>query len=251
MRYRMMPGERVRRVGDEECGVVQSALRKRAHGPALALSFDPGTVRDEVLNARAVDIAMGLLYAQGWRRRDDDVRIGPAAGWADRWWAGTLGPGAFVVETPLWSEGPCEAGALARLADLVPVAWCMELHQRAAARPVPDLMLAVTAEGFAVASIDPALWGAALLDAFDAVMRRMRAQPDPSASPPHAFVALHLEGTSVAPWSVPDRPCVFRTARSDPDHLRVYVALKDTTEPPSHATTCALLHLMLASGATD
>ena len=62
---------------------------------------------------------------------------------------------------------------------------------------------------------------------------------------------MHLEGTSVAPWSVPDRPCVFRTARSDPDHLRVYVALEDTAEPPSHETARALLHLMLASGPDD
>ena len=247
----MMPGARVRRVGDEACGVVQSALRRRAHATALALSFDPGPVRDAVLNARAVDIALGLLYVRGWRRPGDDVRIGPAAGWADRWWAGRLGPGAFVVETPLSPEAPGGAGALAHIVELVPVAWRMERDLREAARPVPELMLAVTAEGFALASIDPAVWGAALLDTFDAVMRRMHAQPDASASPPHAFVAMHLEGTSVAPWSAPGRPCVFRTARSEPDHLRVYVALNDTAEPPSHATTSALLHLMLASGAGD
>ena len=62
---------------------------------------------------------------------------------------------------------------------------------------------------------------------------------------------MHLEGSSVEPWSLPDRPCVVATAMSDPHYKRVFVALSDTAENPNPETTRGLLRLMLVSGAHD
>ena len=82
---------------------------------ALAMSFDPGAVRDLALNARAVDVVMGLLSLPGWRGAGQAVRVGAAGGWADRWWRGTPAPGAFVVETALWPAAGCEAADVERM----------------------------------------------------------------------------------------------------------------------------------------
>ena len=248
MRWRVMPGAPMR---PRDAGAVRSTLRWSARVWTLAVSFDPGTVADAVLNTHAVDILMGLLSVRGFRRRDDAVRIRPAAGATGRWCTGPLRPRAFVVETAVGPIGPGGAGELARIVALTALAWGLERDLREAAHPVPELMLCATADGLALASVHPAPWRAALEAQSDAVARRLRARPDASASPPHAFVAMHLEGATVEPWSMPGRACVFRTARHDPPFLRVYVALRDAAEPPLHEVTHGLLQMMLASATDD
>ena len=104
-------------------------------------------------------------------------------------------------------------------------------------------------EGVSLASVHHEPWGDAVRESLDAVMARMGERPQAHASRSHAYVQMHLEGSSVEPWSLPDRPCVFATAMSDPHDKRVFVALSDTAENPNPDTTGGLLRLMLASGA--
>ena len=79
----------------------------------------------------------------------------------------------------------------------------------------------------------------------------MRTQPDGTGRRSHAYVEMHLEGSSVRPWSLPERSCVFGTLVNDPDWQRLYVVLSDTAEQPNPDTARTLLHLMLASGTDD
>ena len=60
----------------------------------------------------------------------------------------------------------------------------------------------------------------------------MRARLRAPRSRSHAFAAMHVEGTTVQPWSLPAQPCVFRAMPLDRRHDRVLVALPDTAEPP-------------------
>ena len=251
MRYRVRTGRPVKKVEPEGLDAVQCTIREREDGMSVAMSFDPGTVRDTLLNTHAVDIVMGLLYVRGWRAERQDVLLGKAADWADRWWKGTLGPEAFIVESPLWPDPQCEVDDLNRIMDLAALAWCMELKVCKGRRPTPDLMTASTAEGLSLASIHDEPWKDAFRESFDAVMERMRTQPPASGSRSHAYVELHLEGSAVEPWSLPERSCVFGTLVNDADWIRVYVVLKDTAEKPNPQTARTLLRLMLASGADD
>ena len=251
MGYRVKTGRPLERAAPERLRAVQSAIRERTDGFALAMSFDPGALRDGVLNRHAIDVVMGLLYVRGWRPEQHEVRIATAEDWADRWWQGTLGPDAFIVESPLSPDPRCDVNDLTRIMDLAATAWCMELDVCQAARPIPDLMTAVTPEGLSLASIHDEPWKDAFREALDSVMARMRTQPDGTGSRSHAYVAMHLEGSSVKPWSLPERSCVFGTLVTDPEWKRVYVVLTDTAEPPNPETARARLRLMLASGARD
>ena len=251
MKYRVKTGRPVTKVASEGLRAVQSALRERDDGFALAMSFDPGTVRDGVLNRHAMDVVMGLLHVRGWRPERHELRIGKAEEWDDRWWRGTLGPGAFIVESPLWPDPRCKVDDLTRIMDLAATAWCMELDVCGREQPIPDLMTVTTLEGLTLASIHDAPWTDAFREALDSVMARMRTHPDGTGSRSHAYVEMHLEGSSVEPWSVPGRSCVFGTMVSEPQWKRVYVVLRDTAEPPNPETARTLIHLMLASGADD
>ena len=250
MGYRVKTQRGLQRVVPEEgLGAVRRAIRERNDGVALAMSFDPGTVSDLALYAHASAIMTGLLYARGWRRAQPQVHIDNAAHWPDRWWRDTLGPGAFVVETALSPHARCEVEDLTTITSLTALAWSMELDVCERERPMPDLMMAMAPEGVSLASIHHEPWVDALRQSLDVVMARMGEQPEGVASRSHAYVQMHLEGSSVEPWSLPDRPCVFATAMSDPHDKRVFVALSDTAENPNPDTTGGLLRLMLASGA--
>ena len=251
MGYRVKTGRPMTKVGTEGLRAVQSAIRERNDGFALAMSFDSGAVSDGVLNRHAIDVVMGLLYIRGWRPEKEELCIGKAEDWADRWWQGTLGPEAFIVESPLWPSPQCEVDDLPRIMDLAATAWCMELDVCQGQRPIPDLMTAMTPEGLRLASIHDEPWKDAFREALDSVMARMRTQPDGTGSRSHAYVAMHLEGSSVRPWSLPERSCVFGTLVTEPEWKRVYVVLTDTAEPPNPETARARLRLMLASGAQD
>ena len=226
-----------------------SAIRKREDGMALAMSFDLGRVRDGVLEMRAMDLVTGLLYVRGFRAEQHKMLVDKARDWADRWWKGTLGLEAVVVESPLWPDPQCEGDDLTQISDLAALAWCVALEVCKRRRPTPDLMTAVTAEGLSLASIHDEPWTDAFRESLETVMERMRTQPPGSGSRSHAYVEMHLEGSSVEPWSLPERSCVFGTLVNDPDWTRVYVVLKDTAEKPNPQTARTLLRLMLASGA--
>ena len=251
MGYRIHTGRTLKTVTPQGLGAVRSAIRKRTDGVALAMAFDPGSVHDLALNAHASAMMTGLLYARGWRRAGQEVRIGNAAEWPDRWWRDTPGPGAFVVETALSPDARCEVDDLATIMSLTAVAWCMELEVRERERPTPDLMTATVPEGVSLASVHHEPWGDAVRESLDAVMARMGERPQARGSRSHAYAQMHLEGSSVEPWSLPDRPCVFATAMSDPHCKRVFVALSNTAGGPNPETMSGLLRLMLASGADD
>lgn len=144
-----------------------------------------------------------------------------------------------------------EVDDITRISSLAATAWCMELEVCRRLRPTPDLMTAVTPEGLSPASIHAALWKDAFRESFDSVMERMRTRPDGTGSGSRTYVERHLEGSSVRPWSLPERSCAFGTLVSDPDWKRVYVVLRDTANEPGPETARALLRLMLASGAGD
>ena len=176
-----------------------------------------------------------------------------AQDWTDRWWERTLGPGAFVVETALRpADARCEVGDITRIASLAALACCMELDACERERPTPDLMLAAAVpEGLSLASVHNESWTDALRESLGAVMQRMSEQTDGHGSRSHTYVEMHLEGSSVQPWSLPDRSCVFGTTITDPHWKRTYIALRDTAEDPNPETTRSLLRLMLASDADD
>ena len=142
MGYRVKTWRALKRIAPQGLSAVQSAIRARDDGVALAMSFDPGTVSDIALNSHAIDILMGLLYVRGWAQAQQDMLIAMAQDWTDRWWERTLGPGAFVVETALRPDARCEVDDITRIASLAALAWCMELDVCERERPTPDLMLA-------------------------------------------------------------------------------------------------------------
>ena len=253
MGYRVKTGRALKRIAPQGLSAVQSAIRARDDGVALAMSFDPGTVSDIALNSHAIDILMGLLYVRGWAQAQQDMLIAMAQDWTDRWWERGLGPGAFVVETALRpADARCEVDGITRIASLAALAWCMELDVCERERPTPDLMLAAAVpEGLSLASVHNEPWTDALRESLGAVMQRMSEQTEGHGSRSHTYVEMHLEGSSVQPWSLPDRSCVFGTTITDPYCKRTYIALRDTAEDPNPETTRSLLRLMLASGADD
>ena len=58
--------------------------------------------------------------------------------------------------------------------------------------------------------------------------RHLTEQTEGHGSRSHTYVEMHLEGSSVQRWSLPDRSCVFGTTITDPHWKRTYIALRDT-----------------------
>ena len=79
----------------------------------------------------------------------------------------------------------------------------------------------------------------------------MATLPEPMRSPTYAHVLIHLDGSAVRPWCLPDRVGVFGSASKNPAIDRVFVALEDTSADPRPDTARPLLRLMLASGTDD
>ena len=80
------------------------------------------------------------------------------------------------------------------------------------------------------------------------ILERMATLPEPMRSATYAHVLIHLDGTAVRLWNLPDRVCEFGTASRDPAIDR---ALEDTSEDPRPETARMLLRLMLASSTDD
>lgn len=230
---------------------MQWTFRPRDEAFALAMTFDPGAAASESLVAHAADLMLGLLHMRGWREDGQRTRLGLAREWSDRWWDRPLGPYAFVVESSLVPAGAAEPADVARIAGLTTLAWCMECELHLDDRPTPDLMSAFAPDGLVLANIHPEPLRDAMREQRRSVAERLAALPESMRSATHAHVLVHLDGSAVRPWSVPDRVCAFATSCNDPAIERVFVALEDTSEDPRPETARTLLRLMLASGTDD
>ena len=251
MAYRVKTGRPLQHKKLGELDAVQYALRERDGGLALAMTFDPGETPNDTLTAHAPEIMLGLMQLRGWRHDGQEMLIGLARDWSDRWWDRPLGPHAFVVESDLVPAGAIDADDVQRIASLTMIAWCMEreMHQRE--RPIPDLMTAFAPDGIVLANVHPEPLRDAMRVQRPSIMERMATLSEPMRSATHAHVLIHLDASAVRPWSLPDRVCAFGTASRDPAIDRVFVALVDTSDDPRPETARTLLRLMLASGTVD
>ena len=41
---------------------------------------------------------LALMHLRGWRDLNEEILIGLASDWTERWWDHPLGPNAFVIE---------------------------------------------------------------------------------------------------------------------------------------------------------
>ena len=251
MTYRVKDGRPIEVKAPEALDAVRWTLHERGDAFALAMAFDPGDAPGTALSVHAAELLLGLLHLRGWRRDPQEVRVGRADTWPDPWWDHPLGPNAFVLESDLVLAAGNDPDDLARIASLAIVAWSMEREMRLRGRPIPDLMTAFAPEGLVLASLHPEPLRAAMRAQRQSILERMAALPEPMRRPTHAHVLIHLAGSTVRPWSLPDRACAFGTPTGDPAIDRVYVALEDTAEAPRPETARTLLHMMLASGTDD
>ena len=251
MGYRVKSGRPVEHKEAGQLDAVQCSLRVRDDRFALAMSFDPGDAPDDTLCAHAPEIMLGLMQLRGWRYDGQEMLIGLARDWTDRWWDRPLGPNAFVVESDLAPARGSDAGDIERIIALTTVAWCMEREMHLKDRPIPDLMTACGPEGLVLANVHPEPLRDAMRAQRQSIVERMESLPEPMRSATHAHVLIHLDGSAVRPWSLPDRVCAFGTASRDPEIDRVFVSLQDTSAEPRPETTRTLLRLMLASGTDD
>ena len=205
-----------------ETVAVQYALRAHDEGFALAMTFDPGDAPSTTLGNHAIDIMLGLMHLRRWRHDGQPMWMGRACEWYDPWWAQPLGPHALVVESELDTADGTSAGDIKRIVGLTQVAWCMERELRLAEQPIPDLMTAFAPGGLVLASIDPEPLRVAMHALRGSIAERRAALPESMRSPTHAHVLIHLEGTALRPWSLPERTCAFRSTGKDPAVERVF-----------------------------
>ena len=216
MRYRVKSGRPVLRTDAEELDAVQYRLRERDGALALAMAYDPGDAADETLMVHAAHIMLSLLQMRGWRHDGQEMLIGFASDWTDPWWDRPLAPYALVVESDLSAAGATDPEDVERIAVLTQIVWCMERDVHLAERPVPDLMTAFTPGALVLANIHPEPLRDAMREHRQSIIERMESLPEPMRSATHAHVLIHVEGTTVRPWSLPGQICVFGTGSRDP-----------------------------------
>ena len=117
--YRVRTGRAVKTVEPEGLDAVQSAIREREDSMSVAMSFDPGTVNDSVVEHARVRYRDGAALragleggATGGARGQGGRLSRPVVG------KGALGANAFIVESPLWPHPQCEVDDLNRIMDL-------------------------------------------------------------------------------------------------------------------------------------
>lgn len=123
------------------------------------------------------------------------------------------------------------------------------MRQRAG--PAPDLVLGADADGLVLANLRPEALGRAMEEAHEGILERMTALPESDRNVVHTHVLMHLDGTTVRPWCVPGRVCVFGTVPRGRGSPRVFVVLEDTAPEPRPETANQLLQMMVASGTDD
>ena len=211
----------------------------------LAMAFDPGDTAEPALPAHAIEMVTGLLYLRGWCGRAPEIRLIPASR-PDRPWFDTRGPRAFIVEVPLVPPQPPRPDELATIVEVVTLVWCMEHRLIRTEQRVPSLMSAFAPQGVTLASVHIDLWSQALSDTFTPSKGQAGSPPDAARSPSSEYVARHLEGTRIRPWSLPGRQAEFASTACEPAHARVFLALEDTDPDPRPEPARELLHFMLA-----
>ena len=251
MGYRVKDGRPIEHKEAGQLDAVQYSLRERDDGPALAMTFDPGDAANDTLTAHSLEIMLGLLQLRGWRHDGQEMLIGLARDWTDQWWERSLGPNAVVIESDLAAAGATDPDDITRIISLTMITWCMEREVHLHERPIPDLMTACGPEGHTLANVHPEPLRDAMRAQRPSIMERMESLPEPMRSATYAHMLIHLDGSAVRPWSLPDRVCAFGTASRDPAIDRVFIALEDTSEDPRPETARTLLRLMLASGTDD
>ena len=122
MRYRVKDGRPVEHKKHGELDAVQCSLRERDDGPALAMTFDPGDAANDTLTVHALEIMLGLMQLRGWHHDGQEMLIGLARDWNDRWWERSLGPNASVSESDLASRGATDSDDITRIASLTMMA---------------------------------------------------------------------------------------------------------------------------------
>ena len=201
-----------------------------------------------VLATRAIDLLMGLLHVRGWIDGSQEVRVAYARDWTGQWWKGPLGREAFVIESALRPTSGAQIEDLEPIMSLAIVAWRMEHEFYRREQPIPDLMLGCGPGGVSLASIHPEPWRNALREVLPNSATDMEGLGNGIDNRSHAYVEMHLAGSSIEPWSLPGSACAFGTANTNREHERVYVALRGAADEPDVERTRTLLRLMLASG---
>ena len=252
-KYRVKAGRPMERREPEQLDAVQSSLREKRDGFSLAMSFDPGEMSNNTLTVHALDIMLGLLELRGWRRHGQEATLGPAIGWADRWWDRALGEHAFVIESDLVPGDGTNLDDITRIRAVTTLAWSMEREMYLRGGAMPDLLSAIAPEGVILGNVHPQPLGDAMRANRGAIVQRMATLPEPLKSASHAHVLIHLEGSTVQPWILPrsGHVCTFGTRSSAPVDDRAFIVLKDTAKNPRPETGRELLRLMLASGLDD
>ena len=143
------------------------------------------------------------------------MKLGLAQGWHDVWWTRTVGPNAFVVETGLAaSPAATDVEDVRRVANLARLAWCIEHDCLRGGADAPNLITGAGDDGVVIANVDPGTLYQAMKESHAGVIERMNVPPEPTPNPVYAYVLMHLEGSTVRPWSVLGRGCVFGMAES-------------------------------------
>ena len=252
MSYRITNDRPLAGLTSDERENVQHAYRLDNDQVSLAMAFDPVDTAAPALLAHAVEMMTGLLYLRGWCARAPEVLLAAANDWPDRLWLDSRGPRAFIVQLPIEPQDTPRTDELDTIVELITLTWCMEHRLLRTGQPVPDLMSAAGPQGVSLASVHIELWSQAVSDVIAPSLEGEVGRPsDAARSPSSEYVELHLEGTGIRPWSLPDRQSVFMSSACEPAHARAYLALEDTDTDPRPERARDLLHLMLASGRDD
>ena len=251
MTYRITNDRPLAGLTPEERDNVRHAYRLDDDQVSLALGFDPVDTAEPALVVRAIEMMTGLLYIRGWCNHTPELLLAPAIDWPDRAWLDSTGPRAFVVQIPIEPRDSPRTDELDTIVELITLAWCMEQRLLRTGEPVPDLMSAFEPQGVTLASMQIDLWSQAVSGASAPGTGQAERKPDAARSPSSRYVDMHLEGTGVRTWSLPDRQAVFVSSACEAAHARAYLALEDTDPCPRPERARELLHLMLASGRDD
>ena len=207
MTYRVKSGRPVEHKDTGSFGAVQSGLRKRGDGYALAMTFDPGEVTDEPLIEHAADLMLGLLHLRGWRHDEQEMLLGRASDWTDQWWERPLTANALVIESDLIPIAATDSDDIKAVANLTTITWSMEHEIYLRGRAMPDLMMAFAPDGIALANIHPDPLRDAMHAQRSSIAERLSNLPEPERSATHAHVLIHLDGTAVRPLMVGPPGC--------------------------------------------
>ena len=251
MTYRITNDQPLAGLTPDERDNVRHAYRLDNDQVSLAMGFDPGDTASPALAAHAIEMTTGLLYIRGWCNQTPDVLLAPANDWPDPTWLDARGPRAFLVQVPIECGESPRTDDLDVIVELITLLWCMESRLLRTERVVPDLMSAFTPPGVTFASVHVDPWGHAVSDFLARSTGKAKSAPSISRSPSSQYLNMHLLGTGIRPWSLPERQAVFMSSACDLADARAYLALEDTDPDPRPERPRELLHLLLTSTRDD